>query len=63
MGRACKTYPLPGCEGCYYWRSASGGSNDLLYFCAYCYDTGNSRPCEAGEGCIVRKVKKEEAND
>ncbi len=45
------------CEGCIYWNPVNLRDKSGLYFCSYCYDTGHSRPCEAGKGCIVRKEK------
>lgn len=39
------------CDGCYYF----GGKQAYVKCCNYYLVTGNRRPCEAGEGCIVRK--------
>lgn len=39
------------CEGCLYY----GGRYASSRCCNYCLITGKRRPCEAGEGCNVRR--------
>ena len=48
------------CEGCIYWKPVNLRDKSELYFCSYCYDTGHSRPCEAG---IVIFNGKDKDND
>lgn len=39
------------CEGCYYF----GGRWEVTKCCNYFLITGERRPCQSGEACIVRK--------
>ncbi len=51
------------CEGCIYWKNLSSClAAKAPRYCAYCHDTGHCRPCEPGEGCIVRKEKTNDRN-
>ena len=46
----------PGCEGCHYWRSVTGGS--VADCCHYYLDTHIRRPCPPGKRCAVRIEKR-----
>ena len=46
----------PGCEGCIYWRSVTGGA--VANCCHYYIDTHERRPCPPGRNCAVRINKK-----
>ena len=39
------------CDGCFFF----GGKQEYVKSCNYYLITGNRRPCDAGEGCTVRK--------
>lgn len=44
------------CYGCLYYR----GRSESGMVCNYFLDTGNRRPCAAGEGCTVKFVPPKE---
>ena len=49
-----------GCSGCYYRRKAK--TNGIISTCDFCYETGVSRGCEAGEGCTRYKKNTKKKN-
>ena len=42
------------CQGCLHWR----GANEATCCCNYYLDTGVRRPCQFGEGCTVKTIRR-----
>ena len=50
-GTGCGCEEKHPCDGCYYWR----GNAEWSRCCNYVFDEDRLRPCEPGEGCLVRR--------
>lgn len=53
--RTCDWY----CKGCIY----RGGQSGLIKCCNYYLITNKRRPCPAGDGCTVRRLRKQTGGD
>lgn len=45
------------CAGCAYWRVLGTSQGPKLWACHYLIDTGKSRGCEPGVGCVRKAAR------